>query len=224
MTIDEIRHLLSNPSQINGTQYSELERLVHLYPYCASLKFLYLQALSLRQDARYASELKRLTVHLPDRGFLYKIVEGDAALPTRSLADEEDGFALIDAFLNQEQVAGVDLPQELSYAHTASDDYFAMSSDHLEADSLPLDTPTTPPEQPSTEATIKVESNTEYSAQDTEGELFTETLAKIYIKQGHYDKALRIIKSLNLQYPEKNSYFAEQLRFLELLSSNDKAI
>ena len=49
---------------------------------------------------------------------------------------------------------------------------------------------------------------------------FTETLAKIYIKQHRYDKALEIIKKLSLNYPKKNAYFADQIRFLEKLIIN----
>lgn len=51
---------------------------------------------------------------------------------------------------------------------------------------------------------------------------FTETLAQIYIKQGRYSKALEIIKRLNLNYPKKNAYFADQIRFLEKLIINNK--
>ena len=50
---------------------------------------------------------------------------------------------------------------------------------------------------------------------------FTETLARIYIKQGRYSKALEIIKHLNLIYPKKNAYFADQIRFLEKLIINN---
>lgn len=52
---------------------------------------------------------------------------------------------------------------------------------------------------------------------------FTETLAKIYIKQQRYDKALEIIKKLSLNYPKKNAYFADQIRFLEKLIINAKS-
>lgn len=51
---------------------------------------------------------------------------------------------------------------------------------------------------------------------------FTETLARIYIKQKRYDRALEIIRSLNLKYPEKNIYFADQIKFLEKLIANTK--
>ena len=50
---------------------------------------------------------------------------------------------------------------------------------------------------------------------------FTETLARIYIKQGRYSQALEIIKRLNLAYPKKNAYFADQIRFLEKLIINN---
>jgi len=56
---------------------------------------------------------------------------------------------------------------------------------------------------------------------DDEG-YFTETLAKIYIRQGRYNKALEIIQRLNLNYPKKNAYFADQIRFLEKLILNNK--
>jgi len=50
---------------------------------------------------------------------------------------------------------------------------------------------------------------------------FTETLARIYIKQGRYSKALEIIRHLSLVYPKKNAYFADQIRFLQKLIINN---
>src|SRR5574344_1654273 len=79
---------------------------------------------------------------------------------------------------------------------------------------------------------IQLNENPEYLPQlpdsvlsnEKEGEetYFTETLAKIYIKQGRYSKALEIIRRLSLDYPKKNAYFADQIRFLEKLIINNK--
>ncbi|MDD2799210.1 MAG: hypothetical protein PHV20_11520 [Bacteroidales bacterium] len=55
-----------------------------------------------------------------------------------------------------------------------------------------------------------------------EEDLLTESLAKIYIKQKRYYKAIEIIRRLSLKYPEKSIYFADQIRFLEKLIINIK--
>ncbi len=61
---------------------------------------------------------------------------------------------------------------------------------------------------------------TKQEADNNEEEFFTETLARIYIKQGRYQKALDIIRRLSVQFPKKNAYFADQIRFLEKLIIN----
>ena len=69
----------------------------------------------------------------------------------------------------------------------------------------------------------QMESDNKNAETPPDDSFFTETLAKIYIKQGRYSKALEIIKRLNLNYPKKNAYFADQIRFLEKLIINSKA-
>ena len=52
-------------------------------------------------------------------------------------------------------------------------------------------------------------------------EVYTETLARIYIRQGNFSRALQIIKQLSLDDSKKNAYFADQMRFLEKLIINN---
>ncbi|MCK4663850.1 MAG: hypothetical protein KAT68_13355 [Bacteroidales bacterium] len=50
-------------------------------------------------------------------------------------------------------------------------------------------------------------------------EYITETLAKIYIKQGYYDKAILAYHKLSLKFPEKNIYFANQIEKIKKLKN-----
>lgn len=71
--------------------------------------------------------------------------------------------------------------------------------------------------------TLKPELEPDLSEKQKEGEqgYFTETLARIYIKQGNYSKALEIIQQISLQNPKKNAYFADQIRFIKKLIINN---
>ncbi|MCT4643509.1 MAG: hypothetical protein N4A74_00875 [Carboxylicivirga sp.] len=54
---------------------------------------------------------------------------------------------------------------------------------------------------------------------DDGDDLMSETLANIFIKQKHYDKAIGIYEKLRLKYPEKNAYFARRISDLEKLTN-----
>ena len=53
-------------------------------------------------------------------------------------------------------------------------------------------------------------------------ELMTETLAKVFIKQKKYDKALQAFQILGLKYPEKNSFFADQIKEIKRLQKTER--
>lgn len=74
--------------------------------------------------------------------------------------------------------------------------------------------------------TLKPDLDSDLTTEKKEGKageqgIFTETMARIYIKQGNYSKALEIIRQLSLDNPKKNVYFADQIRFLEKLIINN---
>ncbi|MGK0254579.1 MAG: putative ubiquitin-RnfH superfamily antitoxin RatB of RatAB toxin-antitoxin module [Mariniflexile sp.] len=51
--------------------------------------------------------------------------------------------------------------------------------------------------------------------------LMTETLARIYVEQKNYKKAIQSYKILSLKYPEKSSSFANQIKAIEQLQEQN---
>jgi hypothetical protein len=60
----------------------------------------------------------------------------------------------------------------------------------------------------------------EHTVFETES-LMTETLARIYVEQKNYDKAIQSYRILSLKYPEKSSLFADQIQAIKVLQEKN---
>ncbi len=132
------------------------------------------------------------------------------------------GQDLIDGFLNKMNADEKNLPTEQMNADKSQMDKDVLLADVSEESTSPLIS------MPISVNDDQAEDEEEEKGEDCvvereDDSYFTETLAKIYIKQHRYEKALEIIKKLSLNYPKKNAYFADQIRFLEKLIINAKS-
>jgi hypothetical protein len=74
----------------------------------------------------------------------------------------------------------------------------------------------------------KIKINKEYEVkpnakdeQRVKDELITETLAKIYVNQEKFNKAIKAYQILSLKYPKKSSFFADQINDIKKLKSKE---
>lgn len=232
MTLDELNRLTAHPEELNRHTLSPLAELVETYPYAQSIVMLYLLNLSILGDLRYEAELQRWAPHLPSREKLYLLARLHMPLAdlTPVLArDPSDSFALVDQYLRKVAEREGPLSNELEYdtaealpAEEPTPDYFSQAEYESAPSDMSLSELLSTPSPETSQATDPTPQPSVTPVDDKEPSdmLFTETLASIYIKQGHYERAKQIIEGLSLKFPEKISYFAVQLNFLEKLIDN----
>ena len=228
----ELTELINHPERLDRDTLYELRSMLALNPYFQTARLLMLQNLYLLHDSTFDEELRRAALYITDRkGDFY--IEPKPKEPTNRTIDLIDNF--LDSIPNDEE------PKEKKRRPTPADaaiDYVAYlleTENDNEQDDAPqmkgqdlIDTFLQQEQGRITLSDLPEEDNADQQQDDGEDnndeEYFTETLARIYIKQGRYQKALDIISRLSSKYPQKNAYFADQIRFLEklIINSNTK--
>ncbi len=234
--IDYIRR----PDYMDAQAVEHLKELTEKYPYFHSARVLLLQGLYKQHSPAFDQELKRNAVLLPSRKTLFHFAEEHnySVRENRKRydssyteSDREDRTEhLISNFLST-------VPQETTprvRSVDATQDYMAyllQTEQGEDTVDMPLNgggviedyleqEPDRPRLNPNSDAPLQTPVINDNN--DGGGEIFTEIMASIYIKQGKYENAVKIIQQLSLKYPKKNRYFADQLRFLNKLIINNK--
>ena len=245
-----IAELIKHPEQLDRDTLYELRSILALYPYYQTARLLMLQNLFLLHDPSFDEELRRAAIYITDRRVLFDMIEAAhyRLRPSKPVASQtaettaqpsaSRTISLIDNFL--ESMPKEEAPKEKrkpTPADAAVDYVAYLMESEPEGEMMPGEIPQMPGQDlidsfiNSDKGRIVLnegpllapedEKVEEFVERDPEEEYFTETLARIYIKQGRYSKALEIIQRLSLQFPKKNAYFADQIRFLEKLIINN---
>jgi len=209
MTRNELYELMDDTSLLTDKTLPELQQLVRDFPYFHAARMLYLNNLAVCNDIRTDVVLAKTAIHIPDRMRLFMLLENKQHIPDHKADKAKSSkFDMIDEFLKQTgNDTGTD---ELIYDAPPAD--YISPREGEESESLGQ----------MTDFVRKKDAPAPIKNIMHDDSYFTETLAIIYIRQKRYEKALEIIKKINLQYPNKSRYFADQIRFLEKLINNKK--
>ena len=242
LTQTELSQYMADNSLLSEESLPKLKDAMQRYPYFASLSLLYLKNLALLHDASFETALARLAIAVPDRKQLFLILDPNSSniMPLADLEDlpqSVDTFSLIDDYLSEKKMEEPDVKDVSLLLNTSvSTDYLhwdlKKQQDGAEEpvqlqhanliDNFIENEPQRPMVLPTAKETSAVRDRIEALEDKSKDSFFTETLARIYVKQKRYEKALQIIQKLSLNYPEKNVYFADQISFLEKLIINTK--
>ena len=223
MTSVNFQQWIQHPETLDRDTLYELRNMLARYPYFQSLRLLYLKNLYILHDINFGAELRKAVLYIADRRKLFQLIEGDRfavqsrkkGVPLTEVAGQTPFDYSMDytTYLLEDNTTAAESEEVAPKlkGYELIDDFIEKSESEAPLCLKPL----------KEEAEISVTPSEEVSAAEEEDDsCFTETLAKIYVKQQRYSKALEIIKKLSLKYPKKNAYFADQIRFLEKLIIN----
>jgi hypothetical protein len=245
MNIESFHHWLEEPGNLERDSLPLLEEFVSEYPYCQSARTLFLLILRKENDYRSNRQLGITAVYAPDRSRLRHLMNtlGDTRavvtkeMPiqektqtdrgiTRKIKDEEvkkikdierkihDSLTEIEERRNKLRL----LLEEKKAMLAREKELESILEEDLPAPALPKDELL----EDFLKQQGKPEKGTFFNpvekarkSLEDEGQVTSETLARLLISQGKIQKAIKIYQQLLLNIPEKSGYFAAQIKDLK---------
>ncbi|MCB8963655.1 MAG: hypothetical protein H6536_01265 [Bacteroidales bacterium] len=238
-------NLFSSPALLSGETLSQLNQLVEEFPYFQGARVLYLQNLKAVGSDSLSSEVQKQACLIPNRQYLYwklnppssltvePVTERDvkpvAVKPEAKQSAGEPSFVLLDennlpdsVAINDEPNSGVSDTDILEFIDGDLETDSAGAKDNDTPDLIDafltanpkIERPTMLPRG----EVVDIEDVSLSSIAEPE-EVASEPLAQIFVAQGYFEKAIAVYEKLCLKYPEKNSYFADQIKKIKEIKS-----
>lgn len=196
---------LAHPDLLGTDDVAELSRALERYPYCHVSRMLYLKALHNVGHLSFDAELARGAAFVADRKALFELIHRaepvSASQPTVVPAPQPSSEEPAPEELSQwmDRQPSRKSPEELIDRFIRTNPRIKPASDY-----------------PREEKDLSRSSQEILSEQ-----VMTETLARIYVRQKKYARAIEAYRILMLKNPKKSGYFADQIRELEKLKEKN---
>ena len=221
MNSEQLISLIENPKDINSQDITDLDSLLLEHPHFSSGQLLLTKGLLNTESIRYNRQLKKAATYSLDRKKLFSLITLNKAKQTQK------EVPAIKEVVKQEEVdleLGKPLEFDENESHSFSE-WMALSK-VKKIDRTPKEKPSDLIDsfiykkvgisKPKKEAFFKAVDVAKESLIEN-NDLVTPTLAKVYLEQGHYNKAISAYEKLILKYPKKNSFFANQIKLINKL-------
>lgn len=208
----------------DGQTHLSLSRTIEKYPYFSLLYYYYAKGAK-NLSISFNENLALASAYSPDRKRLKEFLETKTSYPYITDNPQPSNMDKINAKIEElKKLYSNDLSKQnkIDERHDIIKEIDSYTEPELSSN------PTKEElierflkiENPKVNSLEKVKENNSVnevgSANDIdELEIVTETMAKVYLKQGNIDKAIKIYKQLILANPEKSIYFATQIKNIE---------
>jgi hypothetical protein len=214
--MDYLTQHIQNPHLIASEDVAKLEDLVQEFPYYQTAQLLITKGLLNTDSIRYNRQLKKAAAYALDRKQLFRLIilnkveqpiianisekiEDTLTIGQPLAFDKEEEYSFSEwlALSKVKKIDRTPKPNSKQLIDNFIDKKISISKPKKTTFFKPMDV--------AKDSLIENES------------LVTPTLAKVYLEQGHYDKAISAYTKLSLKYPEKNSLFANQIKLINKL-------
>ena len=204
--------ILQQPEKLSKKELLFLQEISDEFPYFQPSRAIYLKSLAENEDIKFKKHLKSTAVYTRDRKILFEFI--------KNIQNQDDKI-----FFNKNEITSAIVENSISDSLEISEQNSFV--DWLKLSNLkPIDRTKeaqTVDKFISKKPKIKIKADEIQTDNDINDDLsnqsgfMTETLAKLYLNQKNYEKAIQSYKILILKFPEKNSYFADQIKKIKKL-------
>lgn len=220
--------LVENPELLRKEHNPELKKLIEEYPYFQTARALHLKALKNSNNFRYNHELKVCAAYTTDRAVLFDFITSEGFNRADLIQKDEPA----EAALNEEYQNDLEIGKPLSFTRDdkhSFNEWLQLSKfqpiEREETNSEDEDqfkiidrfirnNPKIIPVDKKQDVSVNIGKNKQDQS------LMTETLAKVYLEQKKFGKAIKAYEILSLKYPEKSGFFADQIKRIKTLKHN----
>lgn len=181
---------------MDSSKSLELKKILNSYPYFQSASAYYLKTLKAQKKDSYRELLPKTAILTFNRSILRNWLYSDEIKDNQNKVKTEK-YSFLDWF----DVINDDMPKV--------DEKFDLIDEFIK---------NSPKIKINNDYDVKSSFKTDQKIKD---ELITETLAKIYVKQEKFNKAIKAYEILSLKYPKKSSFFADQINDIKKLKSKE---
>jgi hypothetical protein len=181
---------------MDSSKSLELKKILNSYPYFQSASAYYLKTLKAQKKDSYRELLPKTAILTFNRSILRNWLYSDEIKDNQNKVKTEK-YSFLDWF----DVINDDMPKV--------DEKFDLIDEFIK---------NSPKIKINNDYDVKSSFKTDQKIKD---ELITETLAKIYVKQEKFNKAIKAYEILSLKYPKKSSFFADQINDINKLKSKE---
>ena len=211
---------IQSPQNIKAEDVAAIDSLLLEFPYYQTAQLLLTKGLLNTNSIRYNRQLKKAAAYSLDRKQLFTLItQNKAGYKAVPILEKEKTKSI-----PKELELGKPLDFNEEEKHSFSEWLVLSKVKKIERKPKPQQTDLinkfidkkTTIRKPKKEAFFKAVDVAKESLVEN-NELVTPTLAKVYLEQEHYEKAISAYKKLSLKYPEKNSLFANQIKLINKL-------